>query len=115
TTRVSPSGRYLGFSSAVSLTGFDNAPASPDECEGNACTEIFLFDAQSMQLSCASCAAGGTRPRGETTGPGPSGFSEKAAGRPAYFARQFFDDGRMLLTTVNALTPADANDAADVY
>jgi DNA-binding beta-propeller fold protein YncE len=51
TSRVSPSGQYLAFMSDRSLTGYDNRDATsgvPDE-------EVYLYDAQSGRLVCASC------------------------------------------------------------
>lgn len=115
TTAISPSGRYFAFATALPLTGFDNAPADPEECSANACRELFLFDAQSGQLSCMSCSMAGAPPDGETKLPGPTSFSGKSIGRPAYYARQVFDDGRVLFTTPNSLAPADVNGAPDVY
>ena len=48
---VSPSGQYLAFMSEQPLTGYDNQDASsgqPDE-------EVFLYDASTGRLVCASC------------------------------------------------------------
>lgn len=114
-TAVSPSGGYIAFSTALSLTGFNNAPADPANCSENACQEIFLFDAQRSQLTCVSCDPGGMPPTSSTYLPGPTSFSSKSIGRPAYFARQVFDDGSVLFTTPNTLAPADVNGAPDVY
>jgi hypothetical protein len=114
-TAFSPSGRYLTFDTALPLTGFDNAPADPEDCSKNACDEQFLFDAQSKQLTCISCDPGGAAPTGDTKLLGPTSFSGRSAGRLGYIPRQVFDDGRVLFTTWNALTPADVNGAPDVY
>jgi hypothetical protein len=113
TTAVSPNGRYFAFATARPLTGADNAPADPGGCLENACKELFLFDAQEEQLTCVSCGPGA--PAGETTLPGPTGFSGKSIGRPGYFARQVHDDGRVFFTTPNALAAADLNGEPDVY
>lgn len=115
TTAVSPNGRYLAFATAVKLTEFNNAPASPEDCAENACKELFLFDAQSKQLTCISCDSAGAPPTGETKLPGPTSFSGKAIGRLGYFARQVFDDGRVFFTTPDALVPADVNGEPDLY
>ena len=59
-TRVSPDGRYVAFMSARSLTGYDNLDAlsgQPDE-------EVYLYDAASNRLVCASCNPTGARPLG---------------------------------------------------
>jgi DNA-binding beta-propeller fold protein YncE len=66
TSRVSTDGRYLTFMSQRSLTGYDNRDAvsgQPDE-------EVYLYDAASGRLLCASCNSSGgegggwTRPHG---------------------------------------------------
>ncbi len=49
--RVSPDGQFLTFMSDRSLTGYDNHDAvsgEPDE-------EVYLYDADTQRLSCASC------------------------------------------------------------
>ncbi len=51
TSSVSPNGQYLAFMSQESLTGYDNRNATggePDE-------EVFLYEAQTGRLICASC------------------------------------------------------------
>lgn len=115
TTAVSLSGRYFAFATVLPLTGFNNMPAKPEDCSGSACKELFLFEAQSGQLTCVSCDSGGARPTGDTKLPQPTGFSSKSIGRPAYFARQVLDDGHVVFTTRNALTSSDINAAPDVY
>ena len=60
TSRVSPNGRYLAFMSERSLTGYENRDANsgePDE-------EVFLYDASTGRLVCASCDPTGARPVG---------------------------------------------------
>ncbi len=60
TSRVSPSGRYVAFMSDRPLTGYDNRDAGsgqPDE-------EVYLYDANSERLLCASCDPTGARPTG---------------------------------------------------
>ncbi len=61
TARVSPSGEWLAFMSLRSLTGYDNRDAvsgEPDE-------EVFLYNAVSGRLVCASCDPTGARPYGK--------------------------------------------------
>ena len=53
--RVSPDGRYLAFMSGQSLTGYDNR----DALSGEADEEVYLYDAASGRLMCASCNPGG--------------------------------------------------------
>ena len=60
TARVSPNGQYLAFMSQRSLTGYDNTDAvsrEPDE-------EVYLYDAATGRVSCASCNPTGARPHG---------------------------------------------------
>ena len=63
TARVSPSGRYLAFMSAASLTGYDNIDASP-EAKGARDEEVYLYDSATASLRCVSCNPTGARPRG---------------------------------------------------
>ena len=60
TARVSPSGRYLAFMSAASLTGYDNR----DQASGKHDEEVFLYDSSSGRLTCVSCNPTGARPHG---------------------------------------------------
>jgi DNA-binding beta-propeller fold protein YncE len=63
TARVSPNGRYLAFMSNRRLTGYDNTDVN--EVEGrHADEEVFLYDASSKAIRCASCNPSGARPRG---------------------------------------------------
>lgn len=60
TSRVSPNGHFLAFMSDQRLTGYDNLDANsgePDE-------EVFLFNASTGHLFCASCNPSGARPLG---------------------------------------------------
>ena len=59
-SHASPDGRYFAFMSDKSLTGYDNLDAAsgqPDE-------EVYLYDAGSNHLVCASCNPTGARPVG---------------------------------------------------
>jgi hypothetical protein len=59
-SRASADGRYVSFMSNESLTGYDNRDAvsgQPDE-------EVYLYDAVSGRLVCASCNPSGARPSG---------------------------------------------------
>jgi WD40-like Beta Propeller Repeat len=48
---VSPDGRFLAFSSQNSLTGYDNRDAESAQND----EELYLYDADTDRLSCASC------------------------------------------------------------
>ncbi len=59
-SRVSSNGRFVTFMSDRPLTGYDNRDAAsgqPDE-------EVYLYDAATGRLACASCDPSGTRPVG---------------------------------------------------
>ena len=63
TAGSSPSGRYFAFMSSQSLTGYDNHDAS-SAAEGARAEEVYLYDANSKLLSCASCNPSGKPPHG---------------------------------------------------
>lgn len=131
TSRVSPNGRYLAFMSDRSLTGYANRDASsgvPDE-------EVFLYDAQSERLVCASCDPTGAQPTGVL---GRGVFHETlvdntpnwgghwlAANVPGwtsqwnfaaeYQSRYLSDGGRLYFNSSDSLVPADVNGQEDVY
>jgi hypothetical protein len=109
TARVSPNGRYIGFDSIQSLTGYDNKDATTGEPD----QEVYLYDAATNALGCASCDPGGARPSGpaaiqsaEPTGNIPA---------PAYLQRNVLDDGRVFFETRSPLVSAAANAQVNVY
>ena len=132
TLRVSPNGRFLAFMSRQILTGYDNRDANsgePDE-------EVYLYDAESTRLACASCNPTGARPVGEfdpyalpqlamdpwhtwegrwlaAAVPGwtPDG-SETSTG---YQPRFLSDSGRLFFDSADALVPRDIDGKEDVY
>jgi DNA-binding beta-propeller fold protein YncE len=133
TARVSPNGRWFAFMSDRSLTGYDSRDANsgePDE-------EVFLYDATSKHLSCASCNPTGARPVGmfestiskevgplvDRTGvwsrrwlaatiPGLAQIGDKTF---VYQARYLNDGGRLFFNSNDALVPQDVNGTMDVY
>jgi len=130
TSRVSPNGRYVAFMSQASLTGYDNRDANsgaPDQ-------EVFIYDALTAKLACASCDPTGARPVGVL---GESSYHRLvdfgglwrsrwfAADIPAwdtqllnnglYQPRYLSDSGRLLFNSSDALVPADVNGQEDVY
>jgi hypothetical protein len=94
---VSPNGRFLAFGSHRDLTGQVN--------EG---PEIFVYDAASGTLSCASCSPNGESNDGATLQP----FGDS---RGLYEPRYMLNDGRLFFTTPVALVPQDVNNQKDVY
>jgi hypothetical protein len=134
-TRVSPDGRFLELMSERSLTGYDNR----DVASGKAAAEVYLYDASTRRLSCASCDPTGARPAGveyaklrPTAGGlvGTNGWPESAlvaANVPPWTAigdagtradhqpRYLSDSGRLFFNSANALVPQDSNGTQDVY
>ncbi len=135
TSRVSPDGRYLAFMSNRSLTGYDNRDAAsgqPDE-------EVYLYDATTGRLVCASCNPTGARPRGVLDGGHellvdrigawgrtvPGGIPRWLAGSipgwdgsitgSTYQPRYLSDAGRLFFDSPDTLVPQDTNGLEDVY
>jgi hypothetical protein len=131
TVRVSPNGRYLAFMSDRSLTGYENRDANsgvPDE-------EVFLYDAETGHLVCASCDPTGARPVGLLEGGGYDenlvdyaktwegrwiaanvpGWTTESLGAALYQSRYLSSNGRLFFNSSDALVPADVNGKEDVY
>ncbi len=132
TARVSPDGGWLAFMSDRSLTGYDNRDAVsgvPDE-------EVYLYDASTGKVVCASCNPTGARPHGteigdlEFQGGGLVGGEGLWGGRnaarwlaanvpgwtsPYHQSRYLSDGGRLFFDSSDALVPQDTNNTEDVY
>ncbi len=109
---VSPSGAYLAFQSGSSLTGYDNEQAQPGECgEGEGtCTEIYLYDAATGGLACASCNPTGAAPTGEA--------SFRPSFDPSYETyrqRNLAEDGALFFDSGDALVPKASDGRLNVY
>jgi hypothetical protein len=117
TARVSPDGTHLAFLSSASLTGYDNrrqeagaAPPGPPQ------TEIFLYDAGTATLTCASCNPTGERPLGPSTIPGARPNGKGSTATRAYKPRVLSDDGhRLFFDSADSLALADTAKRPDVY
>ncbi len=121
TTRVTPDGTHLVFMSDASLTGYDNTLASGAGCGSDAfgnllpaaCEEVFVYDAASGSLSCASCNPTGERPAGPS---GISGGTDFSPGRGIYQSRAISEDGsRVFFESYDGLVLQDTNGRRDVY
>jgi hypothetical protein len=128
---TSPSGRYLIFMSALSLTGFDNRAAG----SGQPAQEVFQYDAALDRLRCISCNPSGALPIGAVGGserlpivdPGeqweatvisgvvPQPTIVEDASFSFYQPRGAFDSGRAFFNSIDALVPADSNRNWDIY
>lgn len=132
TSRVSPNGRYLAFMSERSLTGYENR----DAVSGVRDEEVYLYDAGSEHLVCASCDPTGARPDGIFSGEefeehlviytrglwsdrwvagNIPGWTTKDLSNSIYQSRYLSDSGRLFFDSSDALVPADVNGQEDVY
>jgi hypothetical protein len=106
---VAPDGSHLAFFSELSLTGYDNKEAEPGECGGTGkCSEIYLYDAVTNELVCASCNPSGAQPVG------PSNFTRYVVS-PSYLPRNLFDDGTLFFDSSDALVPHASDGRENVY
>jgi DNA-binding beta-propeller fold protein YncE len=62
-SRVSPNGGFLAFMSNRSLTGYNNVDTNP-EAKGARDEEVFLYNASTNRVLCASCKPSGAPPSG---------------------------------------------------
>ena len=125
-SRVTPDGSHLAFMSNRSLTGYDNTDAG----SGKADMEVYLYDAESADLTCVSCNPTGARPMGRELRP-PYVVDVSILNRPTklwgaswlqswvynlYSSRALSNDGsRLFFNSFDALVPGDTNGAQDVY
>jgi hypothetical protein len=110
-SRVTPDGRHLAFVSEASLTGYDNR----DVTSGLPDREVYVYDADTGALVCASCNPSGARPVGSSTLP-----LETRAGATgsigSYESRALsVDGGRVFFESRDALVAGDVNGVEDVY
>ncbi len=114
TARVTPDGTHLAFDSISPLTGYNNTDANT----GSPDTEIFLFNATSDSLICASCNPTGTEPIGSSfLDPVEVGLeSSNYGGGNEYLQHNLSDDGsRLFFDSNDALSPRDTDGTQDVY
>lgn len=103
TARVSASGNRLAFLSSSPLTGYDN--------EGQ--PEVYLYDAPTSKLTCASCNPTGEKAQGPSTIPGAIANGKALQ---AYKPRVLSADGqRLFFNSPDALALQDTNNEPDVY
>ncbi len=135
-TRVSPDGRWLAFMSQQPLAGYDNR----DVASGRPVAEVYLYNADTGHLACASCDPTGARPTGVPYKQLEAGESALAGGTGAwatnglvaanvpgwqqtaisgspehYQSRYLSDSGRLFFNSDDALVPQDVNGTEDVY
>ncbi|MEA2199837.1 MAG: hypothetical protein QOI89_433 [Solirubrobacteraceae bacterium] len=141
-SRVSPNGRFLAFMSSRSLTGYNNVDKNEPKARDE---EVFLYDANTNRIVCASCNPSGEPPAGvldtEKSGEGTGLLVDRpgtwipnaerhtdpwlAANIPTwtalkaqiaiYQSRYLSDSGRLFFNSSDTLVPADKNHKMDVY
>jgi LSD1 subclass zinc finger protein len=115
---VSPDGASLAFISEQPLTGYDNEQANVGDCETGAetgkCREVYLYDAGTRSLRCASCNTSGLRPVGPAKLPGTSG-SAVAEPQTSYRPRNLLADGSLFFDSRDALTGGPPTGRQVVY
>jgi hypothetical protein len=124
-SRVSPNGRYLAFMSNASPTGYDNL----DAVSGQRDQEVYIYDAVTGRLACASCDPTGARPVGVfglhtgvfsprdgwAAGNIPGWRVTDATQHTVYQPRYLSDSGRLFFNSPDALVAQDTNGLEDVY
>ncbi len=130
---LSPNGRYLVFMSDVSLTGYDNH----DAISGASDEEVYLYDAATNHLVCASCNPTGARPvgkldtgktwggdllvnrnyewEGDTLAGSLPDWTVKAQSEPIHQPRYISDSGRLFFNSPDALVAQAVNGEENVY
>jgi Tol biopolymer transport system component len=126
-SRVSPDGRWLAFMSSKNLTGYDTREA----LGAHADDEVYLYDASTGGLACASCDPTGARPAGveekadgfaedgswvaANVPTGPRGTVSNQQGRALHQPRYLSDSGRLFFESMDGLVSQDVNGVEDVY
>lgn len=110
---ISPDGQYFTFLSVTPPAGYDNvSPACATSRSDSRCGMVFVYDAVSDELSCASCFADGTRSGGPAFVGGQA--NKSAPGVSNYFARAALDSG-VYFDSPDGLVRGDVNNRYDVY
>ncbi|MGD0455133.1 MAG: hypothetical protein ABSB69_16210 [Solirubrobacteraceae bacterium] len=114
TAEATPDGGYLAFMSVNPITGYDNADANGGGAQtGGRDFEVYLYDAATQALSCASCDPSGEKPVGDSWLP-VSGLESPYS---AYTRqpRWLSEDGRVFFDSLNTIIPEDVNGTQNVY
>jgi hypothetical protein len=131
--RVSPDGEWLAFMSDRDLTGYDTR----DALSGRLDEEVYLYDAKTRRLVCASCDPSGARPVGEELGDeghnmpvagddqgwatsswfaaNVPGWTEYSLGKALYQSRYLSNSGRLFFNSRDPLVSQAVNGTWDVY
>jgi hypothetical protein len=113
--RVTPDGRHLLFSTTdgTGLKGYDQGSCI-DTSVGTGCRELYVYDAQSKNLACASCNPSGAP---ATTSASDLVITGQGASNTTWHVNHpLSNDGtRVFFSTAEALVPEDVNGKSDAY
>ena len=106
TALASPDGSVVGFASYNSLTG---QPLGGTE-------QLFVYEAKTGRLDCASCSSDGTLPAANVNEYVPGLSEPRAYWQQANGVRRWVSsNGTIYFNTATALLPADENTVNDIY
>jgi hypothetical protein len=103
-------GARLAFTSSQSLTGYDNRHAGGGELD----SEVYLYDAETSVLVCASCNPSGARPVGPAS-LATGNYGAKVTGASNYRPRDLLADGSLFFDSSDALVPHASDGRQNVY
>jgi hypothetical protein len=115
TAQVAPDGHGVVFESRQRLTGYDNL------VNGGAVNEAFVYNTDSVRLSCVSCDPTGAPPSAAGLEAGeeallPRNLLKREPAISTYMLRWISEDGtRVFFNTAQSLVSQDTNGQADVY
>jgi hypothetical protein len=117
TAEVTPNGQSVVFMSRRELTGYDNV------LDGVSLMEVFVYDASTGRLACASCNPSGEGPVASSVPEFASSIQETHGSRlptsgslAGYQPRVISEDGlRVFFDSLEPLVPQDSNGYLDVY
>lgn len=129
TASVTPDGGHLAFVSVERLTSYDNRFGGGSACRlgsageptgGRGCDEVYLYDAATGRLDCASCNPTGSNPVGPikpTTGTKASRLNTVPGWATPFEQPRYLsaDGSRLLFLSEEALLPTDTDNAQDLY
>jgi hypothetical protein len=112
TARLSADGGALAFLSTEALGEVDNT----DQTTGLPDAELYLYEAATGHLTCASCNQTGERPLGPSTIPGAVANGTGPEATDLYKPRVLAAGGRrVFFDSTDHLVPRDSSAATDVY
>lgn len=132
--RVSPNGKYLAFTSVSQFGSHNTEPATTEACvpkvgseivrnylnnftdNGTKCTQVYVYDAATAELTCASCTPGGLPSTGDSYVPHGIGLEALPGWQTSSDQQRYLSsDGRLFFESSAGLASGDTNGSEDVY